>query len=167
MRALALLVSLHVEMPPSVASRSLVEVVAWEDEEDRILPREGLLVWKESLRKVLYLVTLHLVVLQDAPLHARKAMMTRRELRVEAQHVVEEHSVDVYSMDAGVAYGKDVEMGAADTCKAEDRLIRWGHLEEEGAAPGKEDKEEGSRWHLVEDIDGGVRMVEVAHGARL
>ena len=167
MRALGPLVSLLAEMPPLVASRSLVEAVAWEDEEGTLLPQEAFLVWKENLRKVLYLVTLHRVVLQDAPLRARKAMMTRRELRVEAQHVVEEHSVDGNSMDAEAAYEKDVEMGEADTCKAEGRLIRWDHLEEEGAGPEKEDREEGNRWHPEEDIDGGVRMVEVAHGAKL
>ena len=50
-------------------------------------------------------MTLHQIVLQDAPLHARKAMMTRRELRVEAQHVVEEGNVDGNNMDAEEAYG--------------------------------------------------------------
>lgn len=72
-------------------------------------------------------MTLRQVVLQDAPLHARKAMMTRRELRVEAQHVVEEDSVDENSMDAEEACGKDVEMDEADTCREEVRRLHLRH----------------------------------------
>ena len=108
---------------------------------------------------------LRLVVLQDAPQHVRKAMMTRRVLREEAQHVVEDHSVDD-SMDAEVACGKDVEMDVAeDTYKEVDRRLHWDHRK--GVDPETEDREEGSRYHLAEDTDDGVRMLEVVRGGLL
>lgn len=65
-----------------------------------------------------------LVVLQDAPQHARRVTTTLRELHVEAQHVVEEHSVDD-NMDEEEACGKDVEMDEVeDTYKGEAPLVR-------------------------------------------
>ena len=68
------------------------------------------------------------MVLRDAPQHARTVTMTRRELREEAQHVVEEHNVDD-SMDGEVAYvkhvGKDEE---ADTCTEVGHRVRLHRL---------------------------------------
>ena len=78
---------------------------------------------------------IHLLgVLQDAPQHARRAMMTLHELRVEAQHVVEEHNVDG-NMDEEEACGRDVEMdeGEEGTCKEEDLLDQTNRVGAAGA----------------------------------
>lgn len=64
-----------------------------------------------------------LVVLQDAPQHARRETKTLRVLREEAQHVVEERSVDD-SMDGVEACEKDVGKDEEEgTCTAEVRQI--------------------------------------------
>ena len=68
-----------------------------------------------------------LVVLQDAPQRARRETKTLRGLRGEAQHVVEDRSVDD-NTDVEVACEKDVEMDEAeDTYMGEDRLTRQSH----------------------------------------
>lgn len=78
--------------------------------------------WRESHRLACWGILL-LVVLQDAPQRARRVMTTLRGLRGEAQHVVEEHSVDD-SMDEEEAYEKDVEMDEeVGTYKGADPLL--------------------------------------------
>lgn len=99
-------------------------------------------------------------VLQDAPQRARKGMKTLRELREEAQHVVEVRSVDD-NMDEEEACEKDAEKDEEEgTCMAEDRQLRLRRLEgavlEEGMAV-------GSRL-LEVDIDDD-RSEEVEEGA--
>ena len=60
-------------------------------------------------------------------------------------------------------------MGAADTCTVEARRLHLDHQEEEeeGVDPAHEDKEEGTHWHPVEDIDGGGRTAEAVRGGKL
>lgn len=100
------------------------------------------------------------MVLPDAPQHARRAMKTLRELRGEAQHVVEEHSVDG-NMDEEEAYEKDVEMGEEeDTYMAGVRLIPLRQL---AGAVLEEDMAAGSR--LLVDIDDDRNVEVEGHGA--
>ena len=104
-----------------------------------------------------------LAVLQDAPQHARRVMKTLRELHGEAQHVVEEHSVDG-SMDEEEACEKDVEMDEEEgTYMAAVRQYLQRCLPD--AVPA-EDKEEGSRL-LVDIDDGESTEVVVGHDAML
>lgn len=131
----------------------------------------------QETRRVVCLGILLLVVLQDAPQHARRVMTTLRELRVEAQHVVEEHSVDD-NMDEEEAYGKDVEMDEVeDTYKGEAPLVRRKHFADAVHAEPGEGMEVGSRFPVDTDDDENTEvggrdekpwlgcMVQMASGA--
>lgn len=130
---------------------------------DRILLRRDCRIWKGN--RLTACSENHLLLVQDAPQRARRETGTLRELRAEAQHVVEEERSVDDSMDVEVACEKDVEKDDEEvegTYKAGVRLIlqqRW-----EGVVL-EEDMEEGSLRR--EGTADGESMEEGGHGAML